>query len=70
MKKSLTPMQYARFTARLTQLDLAEKTGLNEGIIVKIETNRRQPLPSEAKRIADALGLPVEALFPDLNVTF
>jgi transcriptional regulator with XRE-family HTH domain len=44
---------------------LAEKSGTTENAISLIESGKRQPRPSTMKKIADALGVPVEDILQD-----
>ncbi len=52
----------ARKQARLTQVELAQKTNLSRSHIGAIETNRYNPSLSTLKVIADAVGVSVSAL--------
>lgn len=54
-----------RLRRYLSQVDLAEKAGLNEVTICHIETGRTKPSMISRQRIADALGLEVGEVFPD-----
>jgi transcriptional regulator with XRE-family HTH domain len=57
----------SRLNLGLTLEQLAEKAGLAKGMLSKIENFRVTPsLPTLAK-LADALGIPISALFEGLN---
>lgn len=45
------------------QADLAQAIGLSENTLSKIVVGRRQPSEDQARRIAEALQVPVEELF-------
>ena len=47
-----------------TQIELAEKAGVDEVTICHIETGRTKPSLISQQRIADALGLEVGEVFP------
>jgi transcriptional regulator with XRE-family HTH domain len=51
-----------RLNAFLTQRELAEKAGLTQATIVRLERGQRLARPSTARRIADALGVEPRAL--------
>jgi transcriptional regulator with XRE-family HTH domain len=52
----------ARLQAGLTQADLAERADMADATLSRIERNRLVPSVQLTKRIADALGVPVDAL--------
>lgn len=58
-------MRNAREGRGWFQRQLAEATGINKQAISFIETLRNFPKPWQAERIAQALDLPIERLFPD-----
>jgi transcriptional regulator with XRE-family HTH domain len=47
----------------LSQIQLAEKTGLHITTIGNYEIDRREPKATQLKRLADALGVNMEAFF-------
>ena len=47
----------ARTSQNLTQKELAEKTGINQADISKIENGTRNPSLSMLKRMADGMGM-------------
>ena len=51
-----------RLAAHLTQEELAKKCGMKKQSISRYEKSDREPNISIAKAIADALGVPLEAL--------
>ena len=55
-------IKQARKKAGLTQKELAEKTGLATGTIQQYEYNQYKPKFENAQRIADALGVSLNAL--------
>ena len=59
MKKMRTFIGY-------TQLSLAKELGLTENDIGRIETGRKDPMPSTEIRIAELLKCDVNKLFPGL----
>lgn len=56
-------LRTARLIARLTQHQLAQKAGLREWNISRIETGRAEPTDEERKRIAAILGKKTYELF-------
>ena len=54
----------ARKSVRLTQVELARKTGLSRSYIGDIEKDRYNPSISTLQLIASATGTPLEALIP------
>lgn len=59
----------ARIEQNLTQKDLAEKTGINQADISKIENGNRNPSIKMLKRLADGLGLKLKIEFVPKNNT-
>jgi DNA-binding XRE family transcriptional regulator len=58
-------IRLARLAARLTQQELADRVGVSEGMISRLESAQRQyPSYTTMVRIARALNLPAEELFP------
>ncbi len=47
----------ARKNSNLTQKELAERTGINQSDISKIETGNANPALSTLKRLADGMGM-------------
>jgi HTH-type transcriptional regulator / antitoxin HipB len=47
----------ARVKAGLTQLELAQRTGLEESTIINLELGQYKPESSELSRIAEVLGV-------------
>jgi len=43
----------------LSLKDLAEKSGVSESNISRIENHKQQPRPSTMRKLANALGVPV-----------
>lgn len=48
----------------LSQFDLSLRSRVHPSTISRIESGRYRPYPAEAKRLARALGVRVEDLFP------
>jgi transcriptional regulator with XRE-family HTH domain len=63
----LTPMKLIRLEQEIPQQDLAERLRISEGHLSKIENNRREAPLRLKKRIARALGVPVEQIFPQVQ---
>ena len=58
-------LRLARLAAGLTQFALAERVGVTEGMISRLESGARQrPSYTTMVRIGRALGVPHEQLFP------
>ena len=52
-----------RVSKKLSQNQLADKTGLHVTTIGNYEIDRREPKATQLKRLADALGVKMEAFF-------
>lgn len=59
----ISPLELARRNSGLTQEELAAKAGLAQSAISRAEQGQ-QPLVQNAVRIASALGVAVESLWP------
>jgi transcriptional regulator with XRE-family HTH domain len=53
----------ARKNSNLTQKELAERTGINQSDISKIETGNANPALSTLKRLADGMGMVLKLEF-------
>ena len=53
----------ARTSMNLTQKELAEKTGINQADISKIENGTRNPSLNLLKRLADGIGMTLKIEF-------
>jgi transcriptional regulator with XRE-family HTH domain len=53
----------ARKSSHLTQKELAERTGINQSDISKIETGNANPALSTLKRLADGMGMVLKLEF-------
>ena len=62
-------LKIARMKQGKTQYDLSYSTRIPQGIVSLIETGVKQPTPAQAKKIADALQVSIEEIFPELQVT-
>ena len=60
--KTRTNLKRLRGGQLLTQHDLADKSGLPFWRVVVIESGRSKPRPVEARKLARALGVGVDAL--------
>ena len=60
-------LKIARTAARLTQVELALRTGISQSLLCLVEKGEKQPDASVARRIAFELGLEVSDLFPNLK---
>lgn len=60
----LTPLRYARLARGLTQRELELNAGLSDTTVSHFEAGRRLPDPATQWRLATALGVDVDVLFP------
>ncbi|MCD8020901.1 MAG: helix-turn-helix domain-containing protein [Clostridiales bacterium] len=58
----------ARISQNLTQKELAERTGINQADISKLENGTRNPSLNLLKRLADGMGMNLELVFTPKNV--
>lgn len=58
-------IRYYRLQAELTQKDLANRAGVNQGFLSEIERGHRKPSPSSLKAIAVALDIAPAVLIGD-----
>jgi transcriptional regulator with XRE-family HTH domain len=56
-------IQLARAKRRLSQVELAKRAGISVSYLSLLERNKRDPPLSTVKKVADALGIPLELLF-------
>jgi len=56
-------IQALRDRRRMTQEQLAAKTGLSRGYLARLETGRHDPAATTLAKIAKALRLPIASLF-------
>lgn len=54
----------------LSRADICAKARISRGMLSLIESGKRQIGPERARDLADALGVPVEAVRPDLAKVF
>ncbi len=54
---------YARTSQNLTQKELAERTGINQADISKLENGTRNPSVNLLKRLADGMGMALRIEF-------
>lgn len=58
-------MQSIMKLKRITQEELSKKTGLEQSEISRIMNERKEIMLKTAKKIARALGEPIEYIWPD-----
>lgn len=63
--RSLTTLEFVRRTAGMSRPHLAERSGVSVATILASERFGRVPHLSTARRLADALNLAVDELFPE-----
>lgn len=56
-------MANARISQNLTQKELAERTGINQADISKLENGTRNPSLKLLKRLADGMGMDLKLVF-------
>ena len=56
-------MADARISQNLTQKELAERTGINQADISKLENGTRNPSLKLLKRLADGMGMNLKLVF-------
>ena len=59
-------LKIARTRERMCQYELSHRTGISQGLISLIERGYRQPTNEQADKIAEALQINIEEIFPDL----
>lgn len=59
-------IRLAREARGIRQLQLARKVRMSAATLSLIESGQQHPTPALARRIASALGLEVEDLFPEV----
>lgn len=59
----------ARISQNLTQKELAERTGINQADICKLENGSRNPSLNLLKRLADGMGMTLELKFIPKKMT-
>ena len=62
---SLTTLEFVRRTARMSRPDLAGRSGVSVATILASERFGRVPHMATARRLAHALNLAVDELFPE-----
>ena len=60
-------MADARVSQNLTQKELAERTGINQADISKLENGTRNPSLKLLKRLADGMGMDLKLVFVPKN---
>jgi len=61
-KKFGENLKKIRLEKKMSQGDICRALGVDRGYISNLETGKRNPTLSTIKRIADALGVPVDRL--------
>lgn len=64
----LTVLKFLREARRIRQQDFADRVGISQGALSLLETGRMRPAPEVAQRIALALGVALEDVFPTNNM--
>ena len=59
-------LRIARTRKMVCQYELSHRTGISQGLISLIERGYRQPTNEQADKIAEALLVKTEEIFPDL----
>ena len=59
----------ARISQNLTQKELAERTGINQADISKLENGTRNPSVNLLKRLADGMGMALRIEFVPMQQT-
>jgi transcriptional regulator with XRE-family HTH domain len=62
--EELTWMKLARLYRGMSQSELAEKAGLKQAQVSRLESGTREPRLQTARKLAEALGVDVDLLFP------
>ena len=62
-KDVISAMVDARISQNLTQKELAERTGINQADISKLENGTRNPSLKLLKRLADGMGMTLKLEF-------
>lgn len=58
----------ARISQNLTQKELAERTGIHQSDISKLENGTRNPSLKLLKRLADGMGMNMDLVFTPKNI--
>jgi len=66
MKNENMDLRIARTRKRICQYELSHRTGISQGLISLIERGYRQPTNDQADKIAAALQVKIEEIFPEL----
>jgi len=66
-KRIPTPLKKAREAQGLTQLDLANLAGISKEWLAQIERGLKGSSTEVKQRIANALGIDVETIFPEIK---
>lgn len=64
-KEAAKKIKAARIDKKLSQYDIAEKTGINQGNFSRMENGQKDMQLSTLERIADALGKEVKIRLED-----
>ena len=56
-----------RNNSKLSQAELAERSGISQGYLSSLERGEKQPTLPVLKRLAEAFGISVSALIEDDN---
>jgi transcriptional regulator with XRE-family HTH domain len=59
----MTPLRVLRLNRGLTQAQLAERAGVSEFTVIRLERGQgKRPYPSTRQKLADALGVEIAAV--------
>lgn len=58
-----------RKSNKMSQIELAEKSGIKQSTISQYECGSRKPSIKNAKRLADALGISLDEIFLLFNIS-
>jgi DNA-binding XRE family transcriptional regulator len=65
-RQPMKQLRHARDKARMTQIDLAVRAGIQPGLLCRYEKGVR-PNQVNARKLAEALNMPVHDVFPDFD---
>ena len=63
MRRRMAPLRVLRLNRGLTQAQLAERAGVSEFTVIRLERGQgKRPYPSTRRKLADALGVEIAAV--------
>ena len=63
LKTNIPALKVIRMTSGMSQRELAHRANLAHTTILRIEKGERNASPKTGKKIAEALGVPMQAIF-------